>query len=127
MLLKTSSAASDEVILSGSLIKGGSGTYNFDFLGTTSADLAIAMPTPSSHLKYTLSNFATNGGFSASDFSYTNMADGYGGVFSMDANNLYLIAYVLPEPGTAGLVLFTGMPMALLLVRRTKRSRKANK
>ncbi|MDX1932790.1 MAG: PEP-CTERM sorting domain-containing protein, partial [Capsulimonadales bacterium] len=123
-LLGTSSAASDQVILSGALIKGsGGGPFLFDFAGTATADIAANLPTQTSTFRYTLATFGSNSGFTAADFGYTNFVGGYAGTFSLDGNNLYFNTVVTPEPGTVGFLLLTGAPIALLLRRRKRNAR----
>jgi autotransporter-associated beta strand protein len=135
MLIKSSSAASDEVILSGALTKGGAGTYVVDFSGTTGADLLSGLTTAASpgtvhpfttHYKVTLATFSSTN-FSASDFTYENLASGYGGAFTEDTHDLYFTSWLLPEPGSAGMILFAGMPLAMVAIRRARRGRKTNK
>jgi hypothetical protein len=131
MLIKSSSAASDEVILSGALTRGGAGTYVVDFSGTTSTDLLAGLTASAApgevlpyatHYKVTLATFSSTN-FNPTDFIYENLASGYGGAFSEDANNLYFSTWLLPEPGSAGMVLFAGIPLAIGLVRRRQQGR----
>ncbi|MDX1932851.1 MAG: autotransporter-associated beta strand repeat-containing protein [Capsulimonadales bacterium] len=124
-LLGTSSAASDQVILSGALIKGsGADPFLFDFAGTSVADLNTAISSaPSGKYRYTLATFGSNSGFAASDFEYANLSQGYGGTFSLDGNNLYFDAAITPEPGTVGFVLLTGVPIAVAVRRRRRIAR----
>jgi len=100
-------ATSDKLSLgTGILTKGSGTTFTFDFLGTGATGDT-----------YTLLTFGSTT-FSASDFSYTNLAGGLTGTFSLEANSLLFT--VVPEPSTYAL-LAVGL-MAVVFFRRKKSS-----
>jgi fibronectin-binding autotransporter adhesin len=83
---------SDKLTLSGALTKGTGSTFLFDFQNGGAASGS-----------YTLLSFASQNGFSAGDFSYTNLAPGLSGTFNLQSNALVLS--VVPEPKSAALLL----------------------
>jgi len=100
-------ATSDKLSLgAGILTKGTGSIFAFDFLGTGSEGNT-----------YTLLTFGSTG-FSVGDFSYTNLAGGLSGTFTLQGNSLMFS--VVPEPQTY-VLLAVGL-MAVLLVRRKQRA-----
>lgn len=75
--LGASAATSDRLALSAGLSKNGAGVFEFRFIPG-----ALMVGTP-----YTLLTFATNSGFSSSDFSFTGLGHAKG-VFTLNANSL---------------------------------------
>ncbi len=99
--------ASDRLNIAGALAKGGSG-FVFDFLtGGTAANT------------YTLLNFgSTTGGFTVADFSYTNLAPGLTGAFTLHAGSLDFTTSAIPEPSTYAAFLAAAALLGTVLHRR---------
>ena len=80
---------SDHLNIAGALAKGGSG-FVFDFLTGGSVGNT-----------YTLLNFGSiTGGFTVADFTYTNLANGLTGTFTLNATSLDFTTSAIPEPST---------------------------
>lgn len=91
-------------ITSGDFNKGsGSGSFLFNFAGTGAQGW------------YKLVDWTGSTTFSASDFSYTNLASGYTASFTVDSATSALYLNVIPEPATVGLLV---AGVALLALRR---------
>ena len=86
MLFELNSGSSDKLEITGALNKGTGTTYQFDFLGT-GAGMTNGAVIP-------LVTFASTS-FNAANFSYTNLAPGYGGTFSI-AGGTQLLFQVIP-------------------------------
>lgn len=100
-------ATSDKLSLgSGILTKGTGSIFAFDFLGTGAAGDT-----------YTLLTFGSTD-FLVGDFSYSNLAGGLSGTFTLQGNSL--LFSVVPEPQTYAL-LAAGL-MAVLFLRRKQRA-----
>jgi autotransporter-associated beta strand protein len=74
MLFELGNSNSDKLQISGALTKGTGGAYQFDFLGTGAGITDGTV--------ITLATFA-NTSFTAADFTYTNLAPGHTGTFSI--------------------------------------------
>ncbi len=100
----------DLVNVSGAFTKGttGAGAYRFAF---STAKGAYLVPGT-----YTLVNFGSNSGFSASDFSFVG-TPGLEGGFLLDSNRLQFRATAVPEPATLAAL---GLGALALLKRRRK-------
>lgn len=99
--------SSDQIALTGALAKGTGSFFVFDFLGfnaTTAAD-------------YTLMTFASSSGFSAGNFTATNITfdSGLSGSFLLNSGNL--VYSVIPEP-TAWALLAAGLTVVTIFRRR---------
>jgi fibronectin-binding autotransporter adhesin len=103
--------ASDRLAITNAFGGSGSG-FNFNFLtGGEAGDT------------YTLLTFGSNtGGFTASDFTYSNLAPGLTGVFSVNANSLTfsVSTSAIPEPSTYAAI-FGGIALTGAVWRRRRR------
>jgi fibronectin-binding autotransporter adhesin len=103
MNLSQTDNTSDRLTLTGAFTKGTAGGFLFDFEGGGLADTT-----------YTLVQF-TSTDFLVSDFSYTDLAPGLSGTFTLTSTELL---FTVPEPGSAMLLLGG---LAMLGMRRRKR------
>ena len=103
--LSTANNSSDKLVLSGAFDKGLAGAFRFDFNGG-----GLEGQT------YTLVQFASTT-FSASDFTFVDLAPGLHATFEMTGTSLNLA--VVPEPGSAIALALGG---ALLGMRRRRRA-----
>ncbi len=100
--LSTTDNTSDRLNLGTSEFLKGTGSYfKFNFMGGGKLNETYTL------VQFGSTTFASD----ASDFTYENLASGLSGSFSMDSNNLLFT--VIPEPGTAGLLL-GGLALAAL-------------
>ncbi len=104
--LSTTDALSDVLSLAGTFDKGVAGAFRFDFEGGGMAGQT-----------YTLVQFAGST-FSASNFSFIDLAPGLTGTFQMTPTELQF-AVAVPEPGSAAML--AGSLGALLGLRRFRR------
>lgn len=104
--LSSTGDSSDQLDIVGLFGKGAGSAHVFDFLGTGGSGFT-----------YQLINFGSTN-FSVTDFTYTNLASGLTGSFTLDSGTLSFTA--VPEPSTlsAGMLLAGGL---LLHRRRTRR------
>lgn len=91
---------------SSDFLKGTGSAFRFDFLGT--GELGT----------YKLVDWAGTTSFSASDFSYTNLASGYSGSFAFNGSQLEFTTVAIPEPRAAAL-LGLGLLVGLMVRRRS--------
>lgn len=109
-------SSSDQLSLSGALTKGTDSNFVFDFLNTGAAGGT-----------YSLLDFASQTGFSVTDFSFANLgagltalnAGGFTNGFKLDGTTLQF-ATVVPEPTTWALL--AGSLTALMVFRRRRQS-----
>lgn len=103
--LSNANNSSDRLALSGSFTRGAGSGFVFDFQNS-----GFSTGTP---VVYTMLTFAGSSGFSASDFSYTNLGSGLSGTFSLNSGSLEFS--VIPEPSVVGLL---ALGLGIVLVRR---------
>lgn len=99
---------SDSLLIGGNFLKGDGSVYVFDFLsGATTGDFVLVEW-----------DGATD--FTAEDFSYTGLADGFTGTFAIDGNQLVFTA--VPEPATTAALFGVGVLGAALFRRRVRKA-----
>lgn len=105
-----SDGSSDKLAITGALTKGTGTGFAFDFQNTGTAGKI-----------YTVATAGSISGFGASDFSYTDLASGLAGIFSLSGNNLLFTVSAVPEPATwAALAGAAGLAGAIWQRRRRK-------
>jgi fibronectin-binding autotransporter adhesin len=105
--LASTGTSSDKLNITGDFIKGGTGSYIFDFMGST----------PAWNTTFTLAQWSGSlTGFTVDDFDFINLGPGpYGASeFTIVDNTLRFTA--IPEPGTA----LAGILLGLGLLRRRR-------
>jgi hypothetical protein len=80
-------ASSNQLALTGALTKGGAGPYTFVFMPGTGFTDAIT---------YTLATFGSTD-FTAADFTFSGLPDGFSGVFTVTANSLTFTPLIPPS------------------------------
>lgn len=101
--------SSSRLTLSEAFTKGGGSYFVFDFLDTGFVGVHALLSGWSS----------TN--FSASDFSYVNLADGLSGTFAIDGNTLQFT--VIPESSTVSLCILGALVLMVVVRRRYREVR----
>jgi len=101
--LSSSDSTADLLSLSGALTKSGSGSYAFDFSGGLNGQT------------YTLINFTSNSGFSASDFS---VSSGISGTFNLSGTSLTFTA--VPEPHEFAIAIVALLGVLVFIRRRNQ-------
>lgn len=107
--LSNSDATSDQLVLSGAMSKGTGSIFDWDFGNTGAFDTTYTLVTA-------VSGFGT---FNAlTDFSYSNLASGVTGSFSISGSNLQFTTFsAVPEPTSA----LAGLLISAGLLRRRRR------
>ncbi len=109
--LSGTSTASDQLLLSGAMTRGATGSsFQFDFGNTGGAGFTYTLITATG-------GFSGSGFTDASAFSYTGLGAGLTGSFSINGNDLQFV--VVPEPSTLAAVTVALMGLVLWpMVRR---------
>ncbi|HEY9247667.1 MAG TPA: PEP-CTERM sorting domain-containing protein, partial [Rariglobus sp.] len=104
--------ASDRLLAGGDFLKGSGVDFVFDF--QSGATLGT----------FVLVDWDGVTTFTAGDFSYVNLADGYAGVFAINGSRLEFTTSAIPEPATYAALFGAGaLGLALFRRRRLKQGR----